>query len=169
MICSNYWILLLTEFPILRGNGTATFIWLLWPSSWVLGVRSLTLYPLPFCKWVFALVRGFESTAMTKHHPARTREVQQGHKQVTLVPTPTSVAQFPSEEPLPKVKCLVKPPRLLSPKGCFLLRLPVRMSIWQGFGFWFRFFFSCEVDTYPLGIELGNSYFYADYQKVVNC
>ena len=72
------------------------------------------------------------------------------------------------EEPLLKVKYLVKHPYLLSPKGFFLLRLPVRTSTWQSLGFWFCFLFSCEVKTYSLGIELGNAYFYADYQRVVD-
>lgn len=39
---------------------------------------------------------------------------------------------------------------------------------WGWFGLVWGFF-PCKIDTYPLGIELRNSYVYAGYQRVVSC
>lgn len=39
------------------------------------------------------------------------------------------------------------------------------MMVW---GFLRIFFFSCEVDTYPLGIKWENSHSYANYQRMVS-
>lgn len=92
LIWSNCWILLLTEFPFWGDSGTATFDF----SDQALGVRmfSLSLSTLFLFVSDSALLR-FELTAVTKHRPVCTREVQRGHEQVTHVPVPAAVAQFP--------------------------------------------------------------------------
>lgn len=78
-----------------------------------------------------------------------------------------------AEESLLKVKCL-KLPCLLSPKGFFSGEtaskdVNLNKVLVFGGGFLCCFFLSCcEVHASPLGIELGNSCFYADYERVVS-
>lgn len=76
-----------------------------------------------------------------------------------------------AEEPLLKVKRLVKPAYLLCPKSCLFFSAETASKDVNLKRFCFLVldgFFSCEVETYPLGIALGNSYFYTDCQRVVS-
>lgn len=166
LFSSNYWVLLLTEVSILGGHGTATFIWLLWPNGWGFTLSPSTPFlfvsgSLPWCEvlsWQTLSYAHEGSTVGTQASRACPYRCCGG-----------SVPLQRNHFWRLNVWWNLHTYFVLRVVWFFLLRLPVRMSIWKGFVFLvLDGFFSCEVETYPLGIALGNSYFYTDCPRVVS-
>lgn len=163
----TWFVLLLTEFTFLWGNSSAVFVQLLRPKRLVPFMPFLLVSSCLFW-WEVPSWQPCQNTLQYAQRKCN------GDVSESCFILPTSVwLGSLTEEPLLKGKCLLKLPYLLSSKIFVVSFSPVEIASkgidLTGFSLFLFFFFSYEVNSYPLGIALGNSCLYIVCQKVLNC